>query len=135
MASRPITSNAPSATLPAFALFDPFKSFSHPWLDDGEDGKTGAWHPETALAPHDPVDAKALCRRIVALERALQDLERQAARLARWHARRHRETCKPKRFSPLRPGRPPGWRKRPKTALEEVLNECDFLARDAWNTS
>ncbi len=76
-----------------------------------------------------------ICRRIRVLERALQDLEGQAMRLARWRARRDRETCKPKRFSPLRPGRPPGWRKRPKTAVEEVLKECHFLARDAWNTS
>jgi hypothetical protein len=120
--------------LPAFALFDPFKRYGHPWLEDGEDGQAGAWHHRD-FAPDDPIDATALCRRIRALERALQDLDGQAARLARWRARRHCATCKPKRWSPLRPGRPPGWRKRPKTPLEEVLRECHFLARDAWNTS
>jgi hypothetical protein len=122
--------------LPAFALFDPFKRFGHPWLEDGEDDQAGAWlYRETELGPDDPVGASGICRRIRVLERALQDLEGQAMRLARWRARRDRETCKPKRFSPLRPGRPPGWRKRPKTAVEEVLKECHFLARDAWNTS
>ena len=132
------------SSAPAFPLFDPFKPFSHPWLEDGENGRAEMRHtPETSLGPDDPVDARALCRRVVALERALQDIEGQAARLARWRARRSAESpscpgptrVKPKRFSPLRPGRPPGWCKRPKTALEEVLKECDFLARDAWNTS
>lgn len=127
---------SPEPPLPAFPLFDPFKPFGHPWLEDGENGQPGVWHDrETQRAPDDPVDAQALCRRIRALERALQDLEGQAARLARWRARRHRERCKPKRFSPLRPGRPPGWRKRPKSRVESVLKECHFLARDAWNTS
>ncbi|MFZ2101632.1 MAG: hypothetical protein WAU86_13805, partial [Oricola sp.] len=46
-----------------------------------------------------------------------------------------RMTRGPKRWSPMRPGRPPGYSKRPKTAIEEVLKECHFLAHDAWNTS
>jgi len=135
--TSPLVAKTPRGNaLPAFPLFDPFKRFGHPWLEDGEDGQAGAWlAPQTALAPDDPIDARALYGRILALERALQDLDGQAARLARWRARRTQENCRPRRFSPLRPGRPPGWRKWPKTALEEVLKECDFLARDAWNTS
>jgi hypothetical protein len=143
-AMRPAANTAPANPLPAFPLFDPFKPFGHPWLEDGEDGQAGSWHgPETHLDPDAMIDARALYRRIRTLERALQDLEGQAARLARWRARRSAESSscsgltrvRPRRFSPMRPGRPPGWRKRPKTPLEEVLKECDFLARDAWNTS
>ena len=39
------------------------------------------------------------------------------------------------RFRPMRFGRPPGWTKRPKTAIEEVIRDTHILALDAWNTS
>ena len=32
----------------------------------------------------------------------------------------------------MRPGLPPGWRKNPKTDVETVLKEVNFLALDAW---
>ena len=110
-APRPAVHTAPGVALPdplpAFALFDPFKRYGHPWLEDGDQDEE-RFSRETDRAPDEPVDATQLCRRIRALERALQDLDGQAARLARWRARRDRETCRPKRFSPMRPGRPPG---------------------------
>ena len=91
---------------------------------------------------------------------ALDDLPRQAKRLARWQARRldattgaatsdraarehaaltrRQQACggeqarKGKtllqRLSPMRPGRPPGWRRRPTHAVDEVLNELHGLA-------
>ena len=136
-ASRP---PADPASLPAFPLFDPFKPFANFWLEPGEDARRPLF-AGIAPPPDEPVAARALCRRIRALEQALQDLEGQAARLARWRARRDAEAAsgtdrvRPRRDSPLRPGRPPGWRKRPRTALEEVLRECHILAHDAWNTS
>ena len=109
---RPAVHTAPGAALPdplpAFALFDPFKRYGHPWLEDGEDGQAGAWHHRD-FAPDDPIDATALCRRIRALERALQDLDGQAARLARWRARRSLIRVifvRPKRLQPLAAGPP-----------------------------
>lgn len=132
-ASRPTEAIAPN---PAFALFDPFKPFASPWLDpDADDGDAWPIRDDHESDPYEPIDAKSICRRIRALADALNDLDRQALRLARWRARRRSETCRPRRFSPFRPGFPPGYRKRPKTAIEEVLAECNFLAHDAWNTS
>jgi len=135
--------------IPAFPLFDPFKPFCHPWFEDGDTSGDTEWSVQFHTPEHMPVDAQALCRRIKALEQALQDLEKHAARLARWRARRRAEIAaraepssqppkarvRPGRFSPMRPGHPPGWRKRPKTQIEQVLRECNFLALDAWNTS
>jgi hypothetical protein len=132
---RRAADTAPGATLPAFQLFDPFKRTGHPWLEpDGIAADEDTDFPP-ALPPDEPVDAKTLCRRIRALANALSDLEGQALRLARWRARRHMESARPRRWSPLRPGRPPGIRKRPKTPIGELLKDCHALARDAWNTS
>lgn len=118
---------------PAFPLFDPFKPFDTPWLKPGERAGRDGWPPlVVALSPKEPVDARGLCRRILALEDALQDLERHAARLARWRARRGRDAGRPRRFSPMRPGYPPGWRRNPETEIEWVLKECSSLALDAW---
>ena len=118
---------------PAFTLFDPFKPFGSPWLTEEQIARLenpDAWRPIPApqLPPDEPVGAHSLCRRIHALHNALEDLEGHALRLARWRARRHLDTSRPRRWTPMRPGRPPGWRKRPKTAIEEVLKECHSLA-------
>ncbi|QKV19382.1 hypothetical protein [Oricola thermophila] len=152
---------------PCFALFDPWKRHA-PFLFDvtGLDGPFGhvfleydareeVWS-EPGLDPDALVDARALSRRIRALALALDDLDRQAARLARWKARFDRAIERiraadageiegvtagavrkpaPWRFRPLRLGLPPGWRRRPRTEIEEVLKECHLLALDAWNTS
>jgi hypothetical protein len=64
----------------------------------------------------------------VALRHVLQDLDAHALRLARWTARRHLERTRPRRWSPIRPGLPPGWRKHPKTETEELVKECHTLA-------
>jgi hypothetical protein len=131
----PEPADGADANTPAFALFDPFKRTGHPWLEpDGIAADEDTDFP-LALPPNEPVDAKALCRRIRALADALSDLDGQALRLARWRARRHMESARPRRWSPLRPGRPPGVRKKPKTPVEDVLTDCHILARDAWNTS
>ncbi|MEQ1521227.1 MAG: hypothetical protein ABL936_08145, partial [Aestuariivirga sp.] len=65
-----------------------------------------------------------------ALKLALDDLPRQARRMARWRMRREAETA-PKFKSPLRPGPPPGHRKRPIHEVDEVLTECHWLAWEA----
>jgi hypothetical protein len=123
---------------PAFALFDPFKHYGDPWLTPEQiaalDNPSEPKWPAPTLPPDEPVDAKSLCRRIRALANAMQDIEGQALRLARWRARRHLDTARPKRWTPLRVGQPPGWKRRSKTPIEEVLKDCHTLALDAWDT-
>ena len=86
------------------------------------------WFP----SPDDPVNAERLCCRLHALKRALDDLPGQARRLARWRARSEARTDdRPRRLSVLRPGYPPGRRKRFRYEVDEVLRECHSLARYA----
>ena len=75
------------------------------------------------------VNAGPLIRRLIAIVDALQDIPRQALRLARWQARPIEER-RPERWSPLRPGRPPGYRQRPIHEVDEILKECHWLARN-----
>jgi hypothetical protein len=69
------------------------------------------------------VNAERLSRRLQALKLALEDLPRQARRMARWRVKR--ENMKSPKFkSPLRPGPPPGRRKRHIHEVDEVLANC-----------
>jgi hypothetical protein len=63
-------------------------------------------------SPDDPIDATRLGLRLAALAAALDDLQGQAKRFARWKARHdiRRKAPAPGRISPLRSGRPPGGR-------------------------
>jgi hypothetical protein len=72
--------------------------------------------------------------RVKILKRALDTLPQQAKRLARWRARREASTT-PKITSPLRPGPPPGHRKRPRDEIDFVLRECHGLAWDLLNNT
>ena len=82
------------------------------------------------LPPDGLVNAERLFRRLNSLKFALNDLPRQARRLARWRMRR--EAAKAPKFkSPLRPGPPPGHRKRQIHPIDEVLADCHWLAWDA----
>ncbi|APH70882.1 hypothetical protein [Aquibium oceanicum] len=78
----------------------------------------------------DPIDATRLSLRISAIAEVLDDLPRHALRLARWHQRgaAARACGKLHRFSPLRPGRPPGWTCRPAHEVHLVGNEVHGLA-------
>ncbi|CAN5564947.1 hypothetical protein BH10PSE7_BH10PSE7_30460 [soil metagenome] len=88
----------------------------------------------TTPAPDDGmVGAARLGRRLAALKMALETLPAQAKRLVRWQARRHRMAA-PKFRSPLRPGRPPGYRAESEDEVDRVLRECHALARDVLNT-
>ncbi len=78
----------------------------------------------------DVIDATRLGRRLAAVKMALDNLPRQARRLARWKARRDRMQ-KPAFLSPFRPGPPPGHRKEAIEEIDFVLRECHGLARDA----
>ena len=153
-------SRSTSLSLP---LFDPLKRFGVrryvkqrdvPRIRSFDDIRIPLFHrpPEPQpppLTPDDPLDAGRLSRRLEALASALDDLPRQARRLARWRAHRLRRGAQDgnndtrrsvqsasigttarrnQRFSPMRPGRPPGWRGRPDHAVYEVLNELHGLA-------
>ena len=74
------------------------------------------------------VDATGVCRRLAALRRALDDIDAEARRLARWRARRDREPYRIGRLSPMRPGYPPGRRKRQIHEVDEILRNCHLLA-------
>jgi hypothetical protein len=76
------------------------------------------------------VSASRLHRRLAAVRGALEDLPRQALRMARWKIRRARLDRLVFK-TPLRPGRPPGHRKKPKHEVDLVLAECHALAWDA----
>ena len=133
---------------PSFQLFDPRKRpaplrFQHgkarrpvPRIHFfGPDPRVTALWPsprpaaEPAPAPDGLVNAERLTRRLQALKLALDDLPRQARRLVRWQLRR-KNAPDHKFLSPLRPGHPPGYRKKPIHEVDEVLIECDALAWD-----
>ena len=80
--------------------------------------------------PASGLNATQLSRRLAAVVHALENLPRQAKRLARWKARR-KSLENPKFTSPLRPGPPPGHRNRPRAEVDFVLQECHALAFDA----
>jgi hypothetical protein len=132
---------------PSFKLFDARKSFAVLRTETpmrvlprilvfGGDPRVAAlWATfRPAVVPAPPPDglvsAEPLTRRLQALKLALGDLPRQARRLARWRLRRDKVQSTKFR-SPLRPGPPPGHRKRPVHEVDEVLAECHGLACDA----
>jgi hypothetical protein len=136
--------------LPAFQLYDTRKYFpelsqhrvkyaKHPprIIFFGPDSKVDdlwpAPPPKAAPAAPSPdglVNAERLNRRLQILKSALEDLPRQARRMARWRMRR--ENMKSPKFkSPLRPGPPPGRRKRRIHPIDEILADCHALAWDA----
>jgi hypothetical protein len=94
--------------------------------------------PRPVVEPPPPPDGLAsatrLHRRLQALKLALDDLPRQAKRLVRWQQRR-RASQDFKSTSPLRPGHPPGYRRKPVHEVEEVLADCDWLADAAMKYS
>ena len=89
--------------------------------------------PAAGPAPAPPpsedglVSAERVIRRLEALESALADLPRQARRLVRWRMRQEKSP-NPSFKSPLRPGYPPGHRKRKIHEVDELLSECHWLA-------
>lgn len=87
--------------------------------------------------PDDLVDATRIALRLQAIGRALDDLPGHARRFARWRARSIAAAARMKqsgnagqfvRLWPLRPGRPPGARKRPTHEIHEVLADLQYFA-------
>jgi len=146
--SVPIGGAARGSRPPAFRLFDRAKRYTLklPTLPpNGVPRIRTFWSPPPAQpvspppAPpsrydlNAPVDAARLRLRLAALEYALADLPRQARRLARLRARRVAAArgSSSRTASPLRFGRPPGWRARPLHEVDQVLRDCHALALDA----
>jgi hypothetical protein len=134
----------------SFQLFDPRKRFTLEHRRAGPRANpritfmlSDAWgdpvwrtwqaRPGPASPPDDGLtDATRLGRRLEAVKLALADLPRQARRLVRAKARRERlQALRPTFVSPIRPGRPPGHRKKPVHEVDDVLFNCHLLARDA----
>jgi hypothetical protein len=80
--------------------------------------------PKSAHSPE-----ACLARRLAALKQALETLPRQAKRLVRWQAKRE-ATPNAKFTTPLRPGRAPGFRAKPRLEIDYILKECHGLAYD-----
>ncbi len=135
--------------VPAFCLFDPLKHFDLNNFDHSAGAiphnSFSSFYDADVAPPQfspadDPVDAAPLFTRLRALRHALNDLPRQARRLARWQARRvvllqSNLPFRPMRMSPIRPGPPPGRRLRSIHEVDDVLRECHGLARDLMNSS
>jgi hypothetical protein len=86
--------------------------------------------PKPAPEPEDgKVKAARLIDRLWALKEALEDIPKQAKRLARWKARRRRQAKTRLVFTiPLRAGPCPYLPREPQHEVEEILKECHHLA-------
>lgn len=134
----------PAARRMSFRLADPRRSFNaghHPTgattrprihaFSGGELVTIFGRSPlDPAPAANDSVAATRLCLRLAAIKSALDNLPRQARRLARWRARQ--AALPPEKMRrPLRFGRPPGHRKESLEEVDEVLKDCHWLAWEA----
>jgi hypothetical protein len=138
------------ARAPAFLLIDPLKPF--PYQNRPHFTRTqprirmlGGFEPLCMLPqfrapPPPPVNGPdgpaRVFQRLAALKRALEDLPRQARRLARWRARqdlarKSKGPHRPRRASPMRPGLPPGHRGRHLHEVDAVLKDCHYFAHEA----
>lgn len=127
-------SGAGVARVPVFTLLDALR---RPEAGGRAWGKRGGWpmlsvmgeaREAAPLAEDDPiVAAEPILRRIAALRAALDDLPKQARRLARWRLRRAARGG-PGRVSPLRSGRPPGHRALVVHPVDVLLRDCHQLA-------
>ena len=136
--------------IPAFALTDPSRRFDK----RGWDGlRPFPKHGFDLADPDEAVNAAPLCRRVLALKAALDDLPRHATRLARREARanlassqmqggfapaspgqrlaahdKESQQLKGATFTPIRLGHPPGRRRKPSREVDHILIECHELA-------
>ncbi len=115
----------------SFTLIDPLKPFTEECPDYSEFGPS--FDDEHASSNHTPTPAASLGRRLLALKHALETINKQARRLTRWYQLRDQALAQnhPHRLSPLRPGFPPGYRRKPQHEIEEVLLDCHSLAQYA----
>jgi hypothetical protein len=133
----------------SFQLFDPRKNFPElrqrpikyakfppRILFFGADSRVDDLWPapppvaQPVSSPDGLVNGQRIARRLQTLKLALDDLPRQARRLARWRLKRDTMPS-PKFKSPLRPGPPPGHRRKPVHEVDQVLIDCHGVAWDA----
>ncbi len=157
-ASQNARKAARRATLP---LFDPLPRWRGPRrpvaagvprISFPGDGASAPLAPRQPPMPDDPIDATRLALRLRAVAAALDDLPARAGRFARWRARRDaalkdqaQRNPSPRRGAtrrvwPLRPGRPPGWRREGRHAhpIHDMLNivhDLAFWAMEPTDTS
>ena len=121
----------------SFRLIDPRKRFGQARQPTGMNmgiprisvpGLIDAVRPEK---PDDTFNAAALYRRIESLNSALKTLPRQARRLNRLMAQRAKAEPGPGRVGPIRPGHPPGFRKRAVEPVDDILRDCHHLALES----
>jgi hypothetical protein len=93
----------------SFQLFDSRKAFGDP-----DDIPT-------------PISGPRIRQRLSLLARALEQLPREAKRMARWQKRRA-QMDNSRFIFPLRPGPPPGHQQRPREDIDDILKECHALA-------
>ena len=79
---------------PVFQLFDPLKAFEY-GLGDAEEWSDGMATSAADDLDDTPINAESLHNRLRALRHALADLPKQAARLARFNARRDAACSRP----------------------------------------
>ncbi len=130
---------------PSFQLIDPLKHFEQEaWENELNAGSmqevlpfnaAEAYHQATLAAQ--PINATLLFNRLRAMRHALNDLPRQARRLARWRARRDqilssKAPYKPTRISPFRPGPPPGYRRKDIHPVDSILKDVHYFAVEAF---
>ena len=132
---------------PIFQLIDPLKDFGPEAYDNNPDpapasGFTAPFDPfeahRLALIGDQPVNATLIYNRLRALRLALNDLPRQARRLARWNAKRDlalkaKGPWRPIRISIFRPGPPPGYRRKDIHQIDSILKDLHYFAVEADN--
>ena len=141
--------NRDAGRVAAFCLIDPLKRFAPEWFEpEVTVPQTGTrisvpgfidpvfppQKPVSAFRPipesDDLISPNALRRRLIALRHALDNLPRQALRLARWRARR--ALGKIRRRSPFRPGFAPGYHRSTPREIDLILADCHHFAHEAW---
>lgn len=124
--------------VPTFNLIEPLKPFS---LDAEPTPlfsfvETGSETSHQIQFVEISVNATTLLNRLRAIRFALDNLPKQARRLARWRAQHsldNQANQQIKRLSPLRPGPPSGLRKRSIHEVDSVLRDVHYFAREAWH--
>ncbi len=140
---RDRNSHRKPASRMSFKLFDPRKRFTtHRVIYATQTPRAFFIAPDAPFSPLSPqppdrpliqatsdrgISARRLALRIKALKSALENIPRQAMRLARLRLRRERQQP-PRFFSPLRPGNPPGHRITHHHEIDDILAECHKYA-------
>ncbi len=140
-AVRPVPAAIPRGTgarAASFVLFDPRKSFAPRGGRKFARREPFIWSPgmdvpvfelKSKRSPDDLVNTNAVSRRLLALQRALDDLPGQARRMARHEAKREAARASSGKFiRPMRPGTPPGHRARKAHPVDMILSDCHALA-------